>query len=139
MSCSRYVKPTGFHRSKFSLRCMAGLVVTNHQALYGQATKFFGFATMVDIVGTVFMVLSWWFDSCSCHQTPVDQAGLSGRARRSYWKKLLPGCAGKHTTHQWPTTQYLKRDLSASRVHAAPRPGQVVVHLFGTHLRLHFQ
>ena len=60
-------------------------------AVRGDGGFFWAYMLMVDIIATMFLALSSWCDSCSCHQEVPGHGGFSGRERRSYWRRWLKG------------------------------------------------
>ena len=51
--------------------------------------KFWGYVTMADLVGWTLLVLSGWFDDCSCHEEIPTHADCTRRERREYFRNRV--------------------------------------------------
>jgi hypothetical protein len=52
-----------------------------------RSMRFWAYASMVDIIAVLFLFLSSWFDSCTCHEQVPGHGAWSTFARRSYWHR----------------------------------------------------
>jgi len=54
-----------------------------------ESLLFWGYCLMADVFAWLFLYLSHWFDSCPCHCTVPDNADLTRRERRQYYRDRL--------------------------------------------------